>query len=140
MCGKTSEEKKLKMSERRKTLIQQGLCPNCGNPNTSGKYYCYKCNNIHYARTIQKRLEKFIDKKCYICGNPLSNTNNNLCENCLKQKIAKNNQNRLNKKEQGFCTRCGQKSDIVGSWHCSKCREIVNEKRRKKQNMEIKHE
>lgn len=129
-----------KFVKYKNNLIEQGLCPQCRQPNDREGYYCTTCLAIHNARR-KVDYEFFIKHGlCRICGKNKQIPGSTYCEDCSQRAYVYNmkryetnpdyvrEHNRISSKkrydeckEKGICTRCRKRKAENGKVKCRIC-------------------
>lgn len=102
---------------KRSERIQLGLCPNCGNSNSSEYVICDICRE----KNRQKCKERYVYRKanglCVACGNPTENGCR--CEKCAKKASEYVSDTHKMRKELGCCINCGEPLDRNSKQFCT---------------------
>lgn len=131
-----------KQIEYRNNLIEQGLCPQCRQPNDRDGYYCSKCVKKHNDRRKEECRFFANHGLCRICGKNKQIPGTTYCEECSQRAYVYNKRryennpeyvrehNRLSNKKryeeckaQGICTRCRKRKAEFGKTKCRLCLE-----------------
>lgn len=126
----------------RENLIEQGLCPQCKQPNDREGYYCSRCLKKHNERRKDDSEFYVTHGICRICGKHKSLPGITYCEECSQRAYVYNKNrferdpeyvrehNRISSKKrydeckaQGICTRCRKRKADYGKTKCKICLE-----------------
>lgn len=132
--------KMTKYMRYRNNLIEQGLCPQCGQPKDREGYYCTECLKKQNERRKEDVAFFISIGVCRICGKNPQYPGSTYCEFCLervnadtkkrylenpeyfKEKSRISNKKRYDEcKAQGICTRCRKRKAESGKVKCRIC-------------------
>ncbi len=118
-------------SNRKRKLIENGLCGRCGLLPLKTKTMCENCASYHTERYNQIKEELLCQGICLRCEkNPLKSET--MCEDCLVKQKATADKRKERYKRAGNCTKCGVRPLMT-----AKVCQICNDKE-KQRNKKIK--
>lgn len=102
---------------KRSERIQLGLCPNCGNPNSSEYVICDICREKNRQKCKERYAYRKANGLCVACGNPTENGCR--CEKCAKKASEYVSDTHKMRKELGCCINCGEPLDKNSKQFCT---------------------
>lgn len=128
LCSSCLKEAREMARERRRRLIEKGLCVTCGKIDVSNSDHleCESClaeKKLDSKRRYKRRKENNI---CTRCGKEKEDNEYIWCESCRGDKKDRYNE----RKAKGLCPDCGREREDPNYVKCESCRKRVREANR----------
>ena len=120
---------------KRREMVQQGLCRECGKPRHND---LIRCDDCHQGRLEDDRARREILAKhriCTMCGKVDTQGRHERCDDCRTKKKAYDERKRAERIANiaaGRCGRCGGPKKDMRFKHCQSCRDVYSRRMRER--------